>query len=73
MTGSCIEELINVKLAMKKGKPKEEVRTKYKQYDDKYHDLEERTIYDKLEHRELRLDFLRYMAASGDGKKDGNV
>lgn len=63
-----LEEMINLKIAMKKGKSKSEVREKYKLYCDKYDELEERTVYDKIEYRNLRLDFYRYMAASGDGK-----
>jgi len=61
-----IEKLVNIRLAMKKGKSKDVVRYKFKEYMKLYDEKDKDTI-DKIMHRELFYDYLRYMAKSGDG------
>lgn len=57
--------IINFKLAMKRNKPKNVVRYKFRKYMEEYDEME-KTIGDKIRHRELALDYFRYMAKSSD-------
>lgn len=60
-----IEEIINLKLAMKQNKPKKVVTEKYQAYM-KIYDNKDKDILDKVEHRDLFYDYIRYMSKSGD-------
>ena len=68
LEGEMLEQLINVKLAMKKNLPKSKVREKFSVYSKAYDNLPEKTILNKIEHRDLFYDYMRYMAKSGDSE-----
>ena len=55
-----LEELINLKLAIRKHKPKSEVKEKFRAYTNKY-DNAEKTIQDKIRHREIFYSYINYM------------
>lgn len=60
-----IEELINVKLAIRHNKPKSEVRDKFLLYTRAY-DEAEKDVGDKIRHREIFMTYIRYMERSGE-------
>jgi hypothetical protein len=64
-----IEELLNVRLAMNKNRSKSFVREKYKLYSVAYEN-HEKSVGDKQDHRDLFMDYTRYMAKSGDNEKE---
>lgn len=55
-----LEKLINVKIAMLKNKPKNEVRDKYLEYMNEY-DKECRSVSDKADQRRMFYSYLEYM------------
>lgn len=59
-----LEKLINLKIAMKRNKPKSEIKEKFKDYSTAYDNCD-KTIQDKIRHREVFYDYVRYMAKSG--------
>lgn len=68
MLQELVSSIINVKLAMKKNLPKSIVREKYSAYSKAYDDLPEKSMLNKIEHRDLFYDFMRYMSKSGDSE-----
>lgn len=56
--------IINFKKAMREEKPKSVVRYKFRKYMEEY-DAKEKDVLDKIRHRDLFLDYLRYMEKSG--------
>ena len=60
--------VINLKIAMSSNKPKSVVRYKYRKYMEEY-DNKDKDVIDKVRHRDISLDYLRYMSSSGDNKK----
>ena len=61
-----LESLINLKLAMKHNKPKSVVYERYQNYTDAYEKMNEHTIRDKAENREIYFDYIRYMSKLGE-------
>jgi hypothetical protein len=61
-------KIINLKLAMKKGRTKDIIRYKYQEYMKYYDNLANPSITQKINHRDLFYDYTRYMMSSGDGK-----
>jgi len=59
-----LEKMINCKVAMLKNKPKHEVQGLYLEYLHEY-DNKEKTVRDKIEHREFFYQYLRYMERTG--------
>ena len=55
-----LEELINVKISMRKKESKSEVKRKYLEYSRAY-DNAEKSVGDKIRHREIRLVYIKYM------------
>lgn len=61
-----LESLINLKTAIRHNKSKSEVREKFLEYSRKYDDLENKNIGDKIRHREIFYNYIRYMEKSGE-------
>jgi hypothetical protein len=59
-----LEELINLKISMRKKEEKNIVRKKFFEYLKKYDDGE-RTIADKIRHREIFITYCAYMTRGG--------
>lgn len=66
---SIDQKVINLKLAMKKGKSKDIVKYKFQEYLKEYDQLSDPSITRKINHRDLFYDYTRYIMASGDGGK----
>ena len=64
-----IDKLVKVRIAMNKGRSKEIVEYKFREYMREYDALANKSLKDKLVHRDLFYDYLRYMAKSEDGKQ----
>ena len=62
-----LEELINLKTAMRHNKPKKEVREKFQDYMKAYDDYKP-DLKDKIRHREVFLSYARYMYKSDSEK-----
>lgn len=63
-----LEEIVNLKLAMKHNKPKSVVLEKWNAYHNAYVE-KEKSVWDKQTYRDLFLDYIRYMSKSGEGGK----
>lgn len=60
-----LEELINIKTAIKNKKPKSVVYEKFQKYLDAY-DNSEKSVADKIRHRDIFYIYIKYM---GEPKK----
>ena len=63
-----LEELLNLKNAMKKNKPKDFVQEKWNIYHEVYTNSDKGVI-DKINYREIFMDYIRYMSRSGESLK----
>jgi len=59
-----LEQLINLKTAIRNKKPKAEVREKYNEYLNAYEE-EERDVGDKIRNREITQQYWTYMYFNG--------
>jgi hypothetical protein len=59
-----LEELINLKTAIRKRKPKKEVREKYQEYTNAYQEIE-RDVSDKMRYKEITEKYLNYIYFNG--------
>ena len=50
---------------MEENRPKGIVRYKYKKYSEEY-DNKAKDVFDKVRHRDISMDYLRYMCSSGE-------
>jgi len=57
--------IINLRKAMEENRPKGIVRYKYKKYSEEY-DNKAKDVFDKVRHRDISMDYLRYMCSSGE-------
>jgi len=62
-------KLINLKTAIRKKKPKSEVKKKYQEYFIAYENFSERTVADKIRFREITQKYWDYMYFSGSGRE----
>lgn len=63
-----IEEIIEVKKALKENRPLEEVIKKFTAYCIAY-DNSEKNVCDKINHRDIFYDYMRYLNKSGNNNK----
>jgi hypothetical protein len=64
------KEIINFKMSIRKKEPKHIVKQKFFEYTRGYDELAgEKTVRDKLEHKDLFNMYCRYMASSRGDKK----
>lgn len=57
--------ILNLEKAMRENKPKNVVRYKFRKYMEEY-DNKEKNVIDKIRHRDLSLEYFKYMLSNGD-------
>lgn len=63
-----LEQLVRLKQAMKENKGKGFVYERFQDYFFWYESLDVRSVKDKIEFREVELEYIRFMAKSGGDK-----
>jgi hypothetical protein len=64
------EKIINFKKAIKENRSKSFVYERFQEYLDQYDQMADPSLSRKLSHRDLFLDYTRYMAKSGESQRD---
>jgi hypothetical protein len=63
-----LEEMLNLKIAMRQNKSKHIVKQKFVSYLEKY-DNADKTVADKIRHREIFYTYVQFMQKSGDSER----
>jgi len=58
--------ILNFKLALRENKPKSVVKYKFRKYCEEYDEMEGKNVIDKVTHRDLSMEYFKYMLGSGD-------
>lgn len=66
---TLLEDRINLKWAMKRGKANIEVTKKFDSYMKSY-DEADKTVMDKIDHRDLFVDYMRYIGITTNENND---